>query len=267
MVKRRRLDLDSTNESDPGQFDEAESEGDSQDFASSESEHSEHEYASDSDATTEDSANDEEVISIGGTSTSSQASHISDETADYESFGEDAHQEYFGDDNEDPDARYARLLQQQEIALAHNASTLLMTGGNLMGHLLPMMMGVMGGEGEEHSEGEDSLDMSYESLLQLEENLGEVKKRGISEAAWQSLQRMSFSPTSSDSSPEQDKSEVVCPICMCEYEVGEALLRLPCGHCIHEGCGSTWLRQRASCPICRQVIADPPTVIDLSATD
>ncbi|RWW14652.1 hypothetical protein GW17_00021556 [Ensete ventricosum] len=43
-----------------------------------------------------------------------------------------------------------------------------------------------------------------------------------------------------------------CPICLAEYEAGEALRRAPdCGHCFHAGCVGEWLRVSATCPLCR----------------
>ncbi|CAL9754460.1 unnamed protein product [Musa acuminata subsp. burmannicoides] len=43
-----------------------------------------------------------------------------------------------------------------------------------------------------------------------------------------------------------------CPICLAEYEAGEALRRAPdCGHCFHAGCVDEWLRVSATCPLCR----------------
>ncbi|KAG6534871.1 putative RING-H2 finger protein ATL69 [Zingiber officinale] len=43
-----------------------------------------------------------------------------------------------------------------------------------------------------------------------------------------------------------------CPICLAEYETGEALRRAPdCGHCFHAECVDEWLRVSATCPLCR----------------
>lgn len=42
-----------------------------------------------------------------------------------------------------------------------------------------------------------------------------------------------------------------CPLCICEYEVGERLLRLPCLHSAHEECLSQWLDRNAQCPVCK----------------
>ena len=48
-----------------------------------------------------------------------------------------------------------------------------------------------------------------------------------------------------------DDEQPQCSICMCEYEVGEALRLLYCEHVFHQGCADAWLLRNATCPICR----------------
>lgn len=51
-----------------------------------------------------------------------------------------------------------------------------------------------------------------------------------------------------------------CPICLAEYEGGEALRRVPeCGHCFHAACVDEWLRVSATCPLCRSSPVPSPT--------
>lgn len=42
-----------------------------------------------------------------------------------------------------------------------------------------------------------------------------------------------------------------CPLCICEYEVGERIMRLPCLHSAHEECLSEWLGRCKQCPVCK----------------
>jgi Ring finger domain len=41
-----------------------------------------------------------------------------------------------------------------------------------------------------------------------------------------------------------------CSICLGEYEEGEKLVRLPCGHIYHEDCVSSWTTNHTRCPLC-----------------
>jgi len=42
-----------------------------------------------------------------------------------------------------------------------------------------------------------------------------------------------------------------CPLCLCEYEVGEQVMRLPCLHHGHEECMSKCLLRNRLCPVCK----------------
>jgi len=41
-----------------------------------------------------------------------------------------------------------------------------------------------------------------------------------------------------------------CSICLSEYEEGEPLVRLPCGHIYHDECVSSWTSNHIRCPLC-----------------
>lgn len=46
-----------------------------------------------------------------------------------------------------------------------------------------------------------------------------------------------------------------CTICLCEYEEGDAVKMLRCGHSFHSDCIDPWLiNKKALCPICRRGI-------------
>uniref|UniRef100_A0A8C5WR61 E3 ubiquitin-protein ligase RNF181 n=1 Tax=Laticauda laticaudata TaxID=8630 RepID=A0A8C5WR61_LATLA len=42
-----------------------------------------------------------------------------------------------------------------------------------------------------------------------------------------------------------------CPVCLLEFEAGEAARRMPCQHLFHAGCLLPWLGKTNSCPLCR----------------
>ncbi|KAJ0462059.1 putative transcription factor C2H2 family [Helianthus annuus] len=46
-----------------------------------------------------------------------------------------------------------------------------------------------------------------------------------------------------------------CSICLCRYEDGEQLHLLLCGHHFHSTCIVKWLRLKATCPICKSLVA------------
>jgi hypothetical protein len=50
----------------------------------------------------------------------------------------------------------------------------------------------------------------------------------------------------------------LCVICLCEFEVGDRLMSLPCAHAFHCACISKWLRRAKTCPLCQQPLDAPP---------
>lgn len=55
-------------------------------------------------------------------------------------------------------------------------------------------------------------------------------------------------------SGSNDETEHECMICQSEYEVGDVLRRLPCGHTFRAECVDRWLKQKDQCPTCRRSI-------------
>jgi len=49
-----------------------------------------------------------------------------------------------------------------------------------------------------------------------------------------------------------------CAVCLCDFEGGEVLRRLPCGHRFHSSCVDKWLRRNKVCPLCIHDVALPP---------
>uniref|UniRef100_A0A915LGT0 RING-type domain-containing protein n=1 Tax=Meloidogyne javanica TaxID=6303 RepID=A0A915LGT0_MELJA len=49
--------------------------------------------------------------------------------------------------------------------------------------------------------------------------------------------------------PEQERER--CTICLCEFETGDELRGLNCGHLFHMECIDPWLQQNKKCPLCR----------------
>eukprot|EP00804_Cyclotella_cryptica_P012604 CCRYP_014744-RA/>CCRYP_014744-RA protein AED:0.28 eAED:0.28 QI:0/-1/0/1/-1/1/1/0/466 len=47
-----------------------------------------------------------------------------------------------------------------------------------------------------------------------------------------------------------NEEEPSCSICLCEYEKGESVMRLPCNHLYHESCLDSWVTNHVRCPLC-----------------
>lgn len=47
-----------------------------------------------------------------------------------------------------------------------------------------------------------------------------------------------------------DDEEPSCSICLCEYENGETVTKLPCNHIYHESCIGSWTQSHVRCPLC-----------------
>ncbi|KAL2632358.1 hypothetical protein R1flu_017044 [Riccia fluitans] len=92
-------------------------------------------------------------------------------------------------------------------------------------------------------------DMSYESLILLE-NVKCV-------ASADDVESMSTCTYSRKESPSNEHAEEVCAICQCDYEDADLLIKLPCSHAFHKGCGSEWLLNHSKlCPVCKHDVTE-----------
>jgi len=48
---------------------------------------------------------------------------------------------------------------------------------------------------------------------------------------------------------QQQQQQQSCPICLCDYESGEKVIQLPCGHIYHEPCIKSWTDHHDRCPM------------------
>lgn len=102
---------------------------------------------------------------------------------------------------------------------------------------------------------DDSQGNNYEALLAFEEQQGSVvAKNTLSKAEIERLPIKAYDPAHSAGKTD-------CQICFCEYKKGERLRMLPCLHDYHVKCIDRWLKENATCPICR---ADITTCGDFS---
>lgn len=89
--------------------------------------------------------------------------------------------------------------------------------------------------------------MSYEELLALEERIGSVCTGLTEENIMSRLKQQKFLNTK----PANELETEPCSICREEYNVGENIGILECGHSFHTGCIKQWLVIKNLCPICK----------------
>ena len=80
--------------------------------------------------------------------------------------------------------------------------------------------------------------MSYEQLLQLEEEVGTVNK-GMSQDKINKI-------------PLLFEDNCQCIICMESFSENELVKQLSCGHIFHGNCIDHWLSQQKNCPFCKE---------------
>ncbi|XP_022768736.1 probable E3 ubiquitin-protein ligase RHG1A isoform X2 [Durio zibethinus] len=88
--------------------------------------------------------------------------------------------------------------------------------------------------------------MSYEELLALEERIGNVNTGLSEETILNRLKQRKYS-----SAPGAQLEAEPCCVCQEEYNDGEDLGTLECGHDFHADCIKQWLMHKNLCPICK----------------
>jgi hypothetical protein len=107
----------------------------------------------------------------------------------------------------------------------------------------------------ESDEGEDAAEvsgMSYDVLLRLGDQVGDVRLERWAMIAQQKINTLplvTFNPEKVEDSPNDCQG--TCLVCQEQYRRGESLRRLPCNHLFHAVCVDQWLRTSDKCPFCR----------------
>jgi hypothetical protein len=117
---------------------------------------------------------------------------------------------------------------------------------------------------EEEEEGDEEQHLSYETLLQLGERIGDVKTERWTMEARMHIARLPTETFHAKKELEQQQqadgdAELKCLVCQSEYEDNDTLRRLPCGHCFHADCVDQWLTRTDQCPYCRTSIIMVPS--------
>lgn len=77
---------------------------------------------------------------------------------------------------------------------------------------------------------------NYEALLNLAEQLGEAKPRGLAKLEIEQLVSYKFNADT------HEGDQTSCVVCMCDFEARQMLRVLPCAHEFHAKCIDKWLR-------------------------
>jgi hypothetical protein len=109
---------------------------------------------------------------------------------------------------------------------------------------------------------DDDGDLSYDTMLELGERIGDVKSERWALVAAKEVDKLptfTFETPSTlaanrDDTFAEQEMELKCMVCQCEFEANEELRRLPCAHYFHIACVDQWLKDKDSCPYCRQCI-------------
>jgi Ring finger domain len=112
---------------------------------------------------------------------------------------------------------------------------------------------MMGGYGHPDGQGADAgvSDESKSRWLSFAYKELRDKQESRLSSSYGSLQQQDESENS------EDKPH--CSICLGEYEEGEALFKLPCGHIFHAECINSWCSSHTRCPLCNlDLAAEPP---------
>lgn len=113
---------------------------------------------------------------------------------------------------------------------------------------------LFGGMGlhDQHSDLRLDVDnMSYEELLALEERIGNVSTGVTSEVMAQKLKKTRYSSLDAVVARYSQECDIKCSICQEEYEEGDEIGKIECGHGYHSHCIQQWLVQKNQCPICK----------------
>ena len=89
--------------------------------------------------------------------------------------------------------------------------------------------------------------MSYEQLLQLEENVGNVNK-GLTIDNIKKIPKVFYKKVLFEDNDN-------CIICMENFNENELVKQLKCGHIFHDDCIEHWLLEQKTCPFCKEEIS------------
>jgi hypothetical protein len=153
----------------------------------------------------------------------------------------------------------ARLLMAQEAmeSYALSADFLRHNAGHYSQEDMQALQALLAEEEEEASDEAPDTD-NYEMMLRLGESIGDVKTdrwKIVAHKHMADLPTFCFTADSAKGLGENDTRRK-CQVCQCDYEGGETVKTLPCGHCFHSECVDQWLKENDCCAYCRKPILE-----------
>jgi len=86
-----------------------------------------------------------------------------------------------------------------------------------------------------------------ERLIEVQEMLS--RRRGLNNETIDRVEKFKWGEAGTGTGGETEQDQ--CMVCLCNFEHGEEVRKLPCGHTFHAGCIDEWLRRCSDCPICK----------------
>jgi hypothetical protein len=79
---------------------------------------------------------------------------------------------------------------------------------------------------------------------------------GVTPAAKEKWHAFSYKQVPGAFKAKTEEEEPHCSICLCEYEDGDNLVKLPCSHVYHDPCITSWTTNHVKCPLCNFDLED-----------
>ncbi|CAI5720326.1 unnamed protein product [Hyaloperonospora brassicae] len=154
--------------------------------------------------------------------------------------------------DEEASLALAQYLQQQENIAAyeeHEARLLRESAGQVFNQQSHEHLGSVFSGMSNYERSIDPDNMTYEELLRLGEEVGDVKQERWRQMA---VQVISSLPTHQWA---QSHGENTCIVCQYSFVLNDRAMTLPCAHVFHEDCVDSWIRENNSCPLCKREIS------------
>ncbi|KAF8184833.1 hypothetical protein BJ912DRAFT_852939, partial [Pholiota molesta] len=101
---------------------------------------------------------------------------------------------------------------------------------------------------------DEDFDDSYENLLSLSMQIGDVKPRATPSEVLEKMEKAIYKDWATDG------SDTRCPICLDDYAPTDPVQKLSnCSHWLHRECLTQWLQSATTCPVCRESVNIPPS--------